>query len=476
MARHSKATRSGYALADAYDALDAAIEKGDLERACCLAAEIAGTPGQAAKLASHLLDVYAQRYACGNLWLVEEMARTLPALGAPEPDMSYRRVMCELVILMCRSAPRTWSDVLQSEAERHQRRRSHGGGGVASDSYADGDGGSDSDGRSCCVEERGRAPDALPARYVVPFRLLRRHLAARHDAPATLSLAGVLLDSAEGTSADVPPPPGEVIASLAARGMILTRASRSDVAWHLWGMVIGASEADGVADTGVARFVHASMALYAHRCAKRTRRQRAPLLLYAVLALLRGRVRAEQPGMKTVALIRKATECVDALFEEAAVESARDHVEVAEVAEVDEVDEVDDVDEVDEVYARDPVAPPRLRRGGGYYDVYEDAEGIEEAYDADTAADDGDNGADDAHTAAGAAPRHRARPVRADTAPQCDPTASYLMVMPAYDHVMRLRIADERTAAAAVASVHVKEVVVRSRARIETVREARQSR
>jgi hypothetical protein len=56
MSPGKRTTVSGYPIRDAYRALDVAIAARDAERSCCLAAELAATPGEPPALASHLVD------------------------------------------------------------------------------------------------------------------------------------------------------------------------------------------------------------------------------------------------------------------------------------------------------------------------------------------------------------------------------------------------------------------------------------
>ena len=102
-----RTTVSGYPIRDAYKALDAAIEAQDAERACCLAAELAATPGEPPALSAHLVDVYASWYASVDMRALERVAKALGAfMSGGTLSREGRRGLCSAVVAMAVGLPR----------------------------------------------------------------------------------------------------------------------------------------------------------------------------------------------------------------------------------------------------------------------------------------------------------------------------------------------------------------------------------
>jgi hypothetical protein len=269
-------TASGYCRKDAYESLSLSFAAGDVERCCCLAAELACTPGEPGALVGMLIDTYAQWYVCGSLAVVVRLARAFSDMdGQPSVMRSFattpqlRRSLCEAVILTA-TLPRRSSNELW----------------------------------------RTKPLSTLPAAYeddpVSGGVEAVRRMVGEGDGRGALSLAAALLSNPAARGKDVPPPPHD--------DCPVRRPHDRDVAWHLWRV---ASDASSNAPEPVQQFVRASLRLYAQRFTLQRRNARANLLCYALLTCARGRVGSASPiDGRVDALVVAAEGQIDGVFDD----------------------------------------------------------------------------------------------------------------------------------------------------------------
>lgn len=119
--RVCRLTSSGFKLTDAYAELDAAVAAGLLERACCLAAEIACTPGgQCRALTNHLINAYCSRCVDSNRSQMALVRTSLAYIGdgtngSPGDTAcrgaTFRKGICTLVLLVASASRKTDRDI-----------------------------------------------------------------------------------------------------------------------------------------------------------------------------------------------------------------------------------------------------------------------------------------------------------------------------------------------------------------------------
>ena len=113
-------TVSGYPKRDVYRALGEAIAARDPTRACCLAAELASSPGESKPLASYLADTFATWHASADgaaasrLWSAS--SRVWRMEQSREAQVEGRQALCEAVIAMAVGLPRQDAAALVLEA------------------------------------------------------------------------------------------------------------------------------------------------------------------------------------------------------------------------------------------------------------------------------------------------------------------------------------------------------------------------
>ena len=282
-------TASGYCRKDAYESLSLSFAAGDVERCCCLAAELACTPGEPGTLVGTLIDTYAQWYVCGSLAVVVRLARAFSDMdGQPSVMRSFatnpqlRRSLCEAVILTA-TLPRRSSNELW----------------------------------------RNKQLSMLPAAYeedpVSGGVEAVRRMVGEGDGRGALSLAAALLSNPAARGKDVPPPPHE--------DCPVRRPHDRDVAWHLWRV---ASDASSNAPEPVQQFVRASLRLYAQRFTLQRRNARANLLCYALLTCARGRVGSASPiDGRVDSLVVAAEGQIDGVFTDILLASSASEEELA---------------------------------------------------------------------------------------------------------------------------------------------------
>ena len=257
-------TVSGYSKKDVYESLSAAFLVHDLERCCCLVAELASTKGEARPVMGFLVDTYARWYACGNLWVVRRLCALFSEMdGGPkkmrqfhlEPDV--RRSLCEAVILVASQHRHGREDLWRKSENKHERK------------------------------------DRLVA--------LKDFIDER-DGKAAMCLVGDI---------NMNPPDSSLLSTMPTVPHVSHARGKPDVMWIMWRMA-----SDAAAVGGVNEFVVASLDLYSRGLTVRRRPARVNLLCYAVLVTSRRRVRDVAPEEATVAMIARAHLSIDSVYDE----------------------------------------------------------------------------------------------------------------------------------------------------------------
>lgn len=272
VAARRRLTASGYCRKDAYESLALSFANGDVERCCCLAAELACTPGEPGTLVGTLIDTYAQWHITGSLAVVARLAHAFADLdGQPSVMRSFagnavmRRSLCDAVIIPASLPRRACSELWKTKQPSSPL-----------PPFEEGD------------SEAG----------VSAVRLMVQEGNGR----GAVSIAAVLLSS---RSKDMPPPSGD---------LPVRKPHDRDVAWHLWNV---ASETAATMSESVQLFVRASLRMYSQRFTLQRRTARANLLCYALLTCARGRVASSSPLEEHLeVLLQAAHDKIDDVFDD----------------------------------------------------------------------------------------------------------------------------------------------------------------
>ena len=258
-----------------YESLALSFANGDVERCCCLAAELACTPGEPGTLIGTLIDTYAQWHISGSMAVVVRLAHAFAEMdGQPSVMRSFasnavmRRSMCDAVIITA-SLPR----------------------------------------RTCSELWKTKQPPS-PLQYVVTgdsdagVRAVQ-HMVQNGNGRGALSIAAIILSSPAGRGKDMPPPFGD---------LPVRKPHDRDVVWHLWNV---ATDAAATMPEPVQLFVRASRRMYSQRFTLQRRTTRANLLCYALLTCARGRVASSSSLDESIeVLLQAAHDKIDGVFEE----------------------------------------------------------------------------------------------------------------------------------------------------------------
>jgi hypothetical protein len=273
---------SGFCIKDLYESLDASFCSRDLERACCLAVELACTPGEARNLLGFLIDTFAQWHACCNLWLLERLADLLEcardATGhrrskpGPAWDAEARRALCEATLLIGSQKRRDRQSFL---------RKIH-----------------------CPEPWFEKRPSNAPLMTRLTDSLLGG------DARSAMAVASRVVAQGTGTD-DSTPDTIKGDPSIGFRN--LAPALRSDPVWHVFAAALAAAVSMGKQQHAA---VHALLRLYAMRCSKRQRDTRINLLYGAIHVAMQADVKHAPPDEAQAAVLQRGRACIDDVFDE----------------------------------------------------------------------------------------------------------------------------------------------------------------
>jgi hypothetical protein len=272
VAARRRLTASGYCRKDAYESLALSFANGDVERCCCLAAELACTPGEPGTLIGTLIDTYAQWHLSGSLAVVARLAHAFADMdGQPSVMRSFasnavmRRSLCDAVIIPASLPRRACSELWKTKQPSSPL-----------PPFEEGD------------SEAG----------VNAVRIMVQEGNGR----GAVSIAAVLLS---WRGKDMPPPSGD---------LPVRKPHDRDVVWHLWNV---ASETAATMSESVQLFVRASLRMYSQRFTLQRRAARANLLCYALLTCARGRVASSSPLDEHIEVLLKAAhDKIDEVFDD----------------------------------------------------------------------------------------------------------------------------------------------------------------
>lgn len=293
-------TTSGFRKRDVYQELEAAIAAGAREHACCLAAELACTPGELGALLSFTVDQYARWYVCSNVWLQQRLVDLivdLDAAATAKPAGAAARVRAPQDEAGVAPSPSALARVPAMLAElvllvMAQRRRA-----------------------SPFQKLAAEATDAaLPPPSEEGEEALRAVLVAGEEGAAARGAAARALALLDGVTHG-----GEcgdwahLQAWCPAHALRAVKPSpRRAPVWRAWRAVMEAAQPH----RGAFAYCRTALSLYAYRLTKRSAPARANLLAYAAVAVLRRRVRHQQPDAALQRVLDAAGPGMDAVFED----------------------------------------------------------------------------------------------------------------------------------------------------------------
>jgi hypothetical protein len=299
---------SGYCLKDLYDSLHASFACRDLERACCLAAELACTPGELGTLLGHLVDVYARWYVCGNLWLAE---RLLCLLSTADADAGRsrskvrdgagraeaRKALCEMVILIGSQRRRDGEELWRKRGGHDEHDGDDHGSSSSSNAEA---------AASCFFDDAD-----LPREFATHVRAVRAKLARRQGHDAMAAAAALLRDRASSDAERLENT--KLPSNVAAELKRMPKLVRHDAVWHVWAQALDAAVSLGSDHTSL---VTALLRLHALRCSKRQRDSRLNLLYYALYSCCRRSIRSDGPSEQLAATLQRGRDRIDDVYDE----------------------------------------------------------------------------------------------------------------------------------------------------------------
>lgn len=300
MQRSRKLSHSGFKIPELYAELESALPSGDLERACCLTAELACTAGgQTRGVVCFLIDTYCARCVNSGRAQLNLLDNSLAHLGdgtSRSPNLNachdevFRRGLCTLTMLVACACACTSS-------QHHD----------VGASFA----------RVPRWENLPTLQSALDA--------LRASTVAR-DPHTMSSVIRAAQDQVWFMAARKVNAEGGKALSGSPHVQRLRASARRDAVWELWGLASELSK-----DAGVSEYVDNCIHAFSWGYTSRTPKLRIHLLWYAFLVIVKGATRAG-PHPILPDMFERALLTIDGVFDDILFKRSGDHV----VVEVDD--------------------------------------------------------------------------------------------------------------------------------------------